>query len=298
MAIKFTLVGTDDGKKKLVLIDEGNGNQEVFDRPAHDIYYKIEKLNLGYIALYDITNEITRPDQLYPHIEIGNAKDPSGVVFNATTFKSWARANLGFKSASGGSGAGWDDQVEFRSDLPITLNTPQIGSIYLVEKPTTILLGAFTTYQSGLYIRDFNNGNLNDWRRLNVKVKFTDTEFRIVKASDQSKQAQFDLNLISANRSLTIQDKDGTIALVGDIIQRVEAVLDSSDPNITRTVAGGRTIWEVTHNLNTNYVVQEVYRISNGRTTRMRVERTGLNTIEISRAGTVADGTYGLKILK
>ena len=86
--------------------------------------------------------------------------------------------------------------------------------------------------------------------------------------------------------------------MVGDIIERIEVVLDSSNPNITRTVSGGRTIWEVTHNLNTNYVVQEVYRISNGRTTRMRVERTGLNTIEISRAGTVADGTYGLKILK
>jgi len=118
---------------------------------------------------------------------------------------------------SGGTGTGWDGQVEFRGDLPITLGEPAIGDIWLVENKTTLL--GFTTYQSGLYIRDFNNGNLNDWRRLNVKVNFTDSEFVIVSAADTSKKAKFDMSLIttSTTRTYTWQDKNGTIALLSDI---------------------------------------------------------------------------------
>lgn len=121
--------------------------------------------------------------------------------------------------SGGGSGTGWQGQVEFRSDLPITLGNPAIGDVYLVEKPTTILLGIYTTYQSGLYIRDFNNGNLNDWRRLNVKVKFTDSEFAIVNAIDQSKQARFDVSLVAAaaTRIHQLQDKNGVVAHISDI---------------------------------------------------------------------------------
>ena len=122
-------------------------------------------------------------------------------------------------SGGGGSGTGWTGQVEFRADLPITIGNPAIGTIYLVEKPTKILLGAYTTYQSGLYIRDFNTGALSDWRKLNVKVKFTDSEFAIVNAIDESKQAKFDLSLVttSTTRTYNYPDKNGTIALLSDI---------------------------------------------------------------------------------
>ncbi len=122
------------------------------------------------------------------------------------------------KDGTGGSGTGWNGQVEFRADLPITLGTPAIGEIYLVEKKTTLL--GFTTYQSGLYIRDFNNGNLNDWRRLNVKVNFTDSEFAIVNAVDTSKKSKFDLSLVSTSttRTYSLPDKDGTVAMLSDIV--------------------------------------------------------------------------------
>ena len=122
-------------------------------------------------------------------------------------------------SSGGASGTGWQGEVEFRADLPISLGSPAIGDVYLVQKPTTILFGAYKTYQSGLYIRDFNNGNLNDWRRLNVKVKFTDSEFAIVSAIDESKQAKFDLSLLttSTTRTYTYQDKDYIIAGLDDV---------------------------------------------------------------------------------
>lgn len=106
-------------------------------------------------------------------------------------------------------------QVEFRGDLPISLGDPLIGTVYLVEKPTTILLGIYTTYQSGLYVRENNTGALSDWRRLNIKLNYKDTEFAIVSAADESKQAKFDVSLFTTGttRTLGIQDKDGFISL-------------------------------------------------------------------------------------
>ena len=72
--------------------------------------------------------------------------------------------------------------------------------------------------------------------------------------------------------------------------------LDSALSNVTRTVAGGRTLFEVTHNLNTLDIMVEIWRISDGRTLSWRVDRTGVNTVELSRAGTVADGLHRVKI--
>jgi len=121
------------------------------------------------------------------------------------------------KQGGGGSGIGWSGQVEFRGDLPITIGDPVVGTIYLVEKKTTLL--GFTTYQSGLYIRDTNAGALSDWRRLNVKVQFTDSEFTVVQAADNTAKAKFDLSLVSTSttRTLTVPNKSGTIALLSDV---------------------------------------------------------------------------------
>ena len=74
--------------------------------------------------------------------------------------------------------------------------------------------------------------------------------------------------------------------------------LDSSISNVTRTVAGGRTFFQVTHNFNTKNISVEIWRKSDGRTLNWRVERTGVDTVEASRAGTVADGLHTVKITK
>jgi hypothetical protein len=373
----------------------------------------------------------------------------------------------------GGTGTGWSGQVEFRGDLPITLGDPAIGDIWLVEKKTTLL--GFTTYQSGLYIRDFNTGALSDWRRLNVKVNFTDSEFALVSAADTSKKAMFDLGLLttSTTRVYTYQDKnyiiaglddlaahglptvlsidpttgafdisidtgqvikattgssvlqlkqgdsfiqdgafgvddvslfslstvasclallksnftkvgqfcvynndasdvntggvvnypcasasqnwtikqnvtnvltssgkngiaktddslycnqlayntglagelivnhtpsatdytqthqgdDGIIALTKDIPKAFFAVnLDSAESSISRVFAGGRTTFTATHNLDTLDLKPEVFRLSDGRTLGWRVERTGVNTVEVSRNGNIADGLFRILI--
>jgi len=72
--------------------------------------------------------------------------------------------------------------------------------------------------------------------------------------------------------------------------------LDSAEASVTRVVSGGRTTFTVTHSLNTLDLIAQVFRLSDGRGINWRIERTGVNTIEASRAGTVADGQFRILI--
>lgn len=145
--------------------------------------------------------------------------DENDVAYTLSGWEDFYTSNTGFNPASGGSGAvkGWKDEVEFFADLPITLTDPLIGDIYLVQKPTKIGIGilSYTTKQSGLWIKDTDTGALTDWRKLNVKVKFLDSEFSVVSAADESKQAKFDMSLVSGStvRTLVVQNRNGMIAL-------------------------------------------------------------------------------------
>jgi len=72
--------------------------------------------------------------------------------------------------------------------------------------------------------------------------------------------------------------------------------LDSVESSVTRIVAGGRTTFAVTHNLNTLDLKPEVFRLSDGRTIGWRIERTGVNTIDVSRAGNIANNLFRVVI--
>lgn len=72
--------------------------------------------------------------------------------------------------------------------------------------------------------------------------------------------------------------------------------LDSAESTVARAFAGGRTTFTVTHSLGTLDIKPEVFRLSDGRTIGWRIERTGINTIEASRNGNVADGLFRLII--
>ncbi len=112
-------------------------------------------------------------------------------------------------------------EVDTRNDLPITLGTPSIGEKYLVNNPVsdTIMGIPYRTYQSGLYRRDTNAGALSDWRRLNVKIQYTDAELQVHGVGDTGKVFKFLASGLTSGtiRELTIQDADGTIAYLSDI---------------------------------------------------------------------------------
>lgn len=74
--------------------------------------------------------------------------------------------------------------------------------------------------------------------------------------------------------------------------------LDSSEASVVRVFAGGRTTYTITHALNSLDVTAQTFRRSNGRTVGLRVERTGVNTINVSRSGNSVDGIYRVLIGK
>jgi hypothetical protein len=80
-------------------------------------------------------------------------------------------------------------------------------------------------------------------------------------------------------------------------VQKLYVNLDSAEPSVTRTTAGGRTIFTITHNFNTKDVFDRVYRLSDDRRINWRIETPTVNTLEASRAGSVADGLFRILII-
>ena len=72
--------------------------------------------------------------------------------------------------------------------------------------------------------------------------------------------------------------------------------LDSADASVARAVAGGRTTFTITHGLSTKDIIGQVKRLSNDRQIDWRIETPTVNTLEASRAGTVADGLFRIII--
>lgn len=103
-------------------------------------------------------------------------------------------------------------------------------------------------------------------------------------------------NPLTSNRVQTHQDKDGIIALLSDILQQFNVDLDSSESSVSRVFSGGRTTFIVTHNLGTLDIKPQVFRLSDGRNVGWRLGRTGINTVEASRTGNVADGLFRILI--
>jgi hypothetical protein len=94
----------------------------------------------------------------------------------------------------------------------------------------------------------------------------------------------------------TRRDSSGTDEVFGGGSIGLNVDLDSAEASVTRAVVGGRTEFTITHSLNTLDLETEVFRLSDGRTIGWRIERTGVNVILASRAGTVADGLFRILI--
>lgn len=102
---------------------------------------------------------------------------------------------------------------------------------------------------------------------------------------------------VTADVEATIQAVSGTLAYLHDIsISQFAVNLDSAEVTVTRAVVGGRTIFTVTHNLGSLDIKPQIFRLSDGRTVGWRIERTGINTVEASRAGNVANGLFRILI--
>lgn len=142
-----------------------------------------------------------------------------------------------------------DGDVFDRNALPVTI-PPNAGAIFIVRNPVTVtvMFIPFVQYQSGLYIRDTENGDLNDWRRLNIKTDFLHTELKVHDPSDTSKFFTLNASLQTpgAPSEHTLQAKDGTLAHLDDIGtgNRLSFKYRATVTTQTPPPATGRAMWD------------------------------------------------------
>lgn len=119
-----------------------------------------------------------------------------------------------------GAAASSYTEVDTHADLPVTVGTPTVGTVYLVKTSS----GAWYTFdkkEKGLWRRTANNGDLADWTRLGDASELTvDSTFALSDEGDGTKRIQFQLSGITTatTRTLTFQDASGTIALVATTV--------------------------------------------------------------------------------
>jgi len=109
-------------------------------------------------------------------------------------------------SGGGGSGTGWQGEVNTFADLPAAADNT--GAVYLVKTKTGSQL-TFNLKRSGFYQSDGVS-----WTKLSqVQFMFTDDELTFKDDVDNTKQLGFQLNLISTStrRTVTFPDTDITL---------------------------------------------------------------------------------------
>jgi hypothetical protein len=106
-----------------------------------------------------------------------------------------------------------DGEVEYHSNLPVTVGTPAVNSAFLVRKGEGLYF--ISRKPAGIWVRELNNGNLDDWKFAGTfSDLYRDANFRIINDADASKEIAFSAASISSGttRTLTVPDKSGTIA--------------------------------------------------------------------------------------
>ena len=117
MAKKFEIL-----ESALVITDTITG--EYKDFPKRDTYYSSKDLIDGKIKMYD-TNGVNAKGSYVYQCDLSEAVDKNGEPFSEANFVSFVRVNMGFNTASGGSGAGGDTQTISwsRSSPSVAINT-------------------------------------------------------------------------------------------------------------------------------------------------------------------------------
>jgi hypothetical protein len=118
-------------------------------------------------------------------------------------------------SQGGGGGGGYiNGVVDTYNDLPVTVGTPAVNSVYLVRFSTGVWL--INRHPAGLYIRISNFGNLDDWEYLGTFPEVqSDSRWRVYNETDPTKEVALNVSGVTsgATRTLSVPNASGTIAL-------------------------------------------------------------------------------------
>jgi hypothetical protein len=118
--------------------------------------------------------------------------------------------NLDLSGSSGGESY-IDGDVEYHSNLPVTVGSPAVNSAFLVRKGEGLYF--ISRKPAGIWVRELDNGNLDDWKYAGTfSDLYRDANFRILNNADVSKELAFSLSSITTGttRTLTIANRSGT----------------------------------------------------------------------------------------
>ena len=118
------------------------------------------------------------------------------------------------QTGSGGGTSYIDGEVEYHSNLPVTVGSPAVNSAFLVRKGEGLYF--ISRKPAGIWVRELNNGNLDDWKFVGLfSDLYRDANFRILNNADVSKELAFDVSGVTTGttRTLAAPNANGRIAL-------------------------------------------------------------------------------------
>jgi hypothetical protein len=113
---------------------------------------------------------------------------------------------------SGGGTSYIDGEVEYHSNLPVTVGSPAVNSAFLVRKGEGLYF--ISRKPAGIWVRELNNGNLDDWKYAGTfSDLYRDANFRILNNADVSKEIAFSAASIASGqtRTITVPNKNITL---------------------------------------------------------------------------------------
>jgi hypothetical protein len=138
-----------------------------------------------------------------------------------------------------------DGEVQYHSNLPVTVGTPAVNSAFLVRKGEGLYF--ISRKPAGIWVRELNNGNLDDWKYAGTfSDLYRDANFRIINDADTSKELAFSLSGITTGtvRTLTAPDASGTIQLTGHAAEHATGGSDA----VSAFSIGAQAIFDATGN--------------------------------------------------
>jgi hypothetical protein len=138
----------------------------------------------------------------------------------------------------GGGDSYIDGESEYHSSLPVTVGTPAINSAFLVRKGEGLYF--LTRKPAGIWVRELNNGNLNDWKYAGTfSDLYRDANFRILNDADVSKELAFSLSGIAAGTTRTITMPNANVTLpnqgtsTGDSPTYAQITINDTDNDVS-----------------------------------------------------------------
>ena len=138
-----------------------------------------------------------------------------------------------------------DGEVQYHSNLPVTVGTPAVNSAFLVRKGEGLYF--ISRKPAGIWVRELNNGNLDDWKFAGTfSDLFRDANFRIINDADTSKELAFSLSGIdtATTRTLTVPNASGTLPLLetANTYTQNQALDGTNNTAPNQTAASGSSV--------------------------------------------------------